>query len=51
MNACTTLYIVLLLIYYVIVVETLDKDDGQDKETAFVRNLRTSICNKKPLRI
>ena len=54
MNACTTLYIVLLLIYYgfvLIVVQTLDKVDGQDKETAFVRNLRTSICNKKPLRV
>ena len=31
--------------------QTVDKGEGQGKETAFVRNLRTSIRNRKPLRI
>jgi hypothetical protein len=36
---------------FLIVLQAVDKGEGQDKETAFVRNLRTSIHNRKPLRI
>ena len=43
--------IVYCLHQLLIVLQTLDKGEGQDKETAFVRNLRTSIHNRKPLRV
>jgi hypothetical protein len=36
---------------FLIVLQTVDRGEGQDKETAFVRNQRTSIHNRKPLRI
>ena len=34
-----------------IALQNLGKHEGQDKETAFVRNLKTSIHNRKPLRV
>ena len=42
---------VLFVLNFYCVSQTVDEGEGQDKETAFVRNLQTSIRNRKPLRI